>query len=65
MRKHVFYFLAQADYVPLKLESTSGGLKDAKWFEMVEIADLTMYDDVTQLMAMAVEKIMARPHPVA
>lgn len=59
VKKHVYYFLAQADYVPLKLESTSGGLKDAKWFEMTEISDLTMYDDVTQLMAMAVEKIMA------
>lgn len=59
VKKHVIYFLAQADFVPLVLESTSGGLKDAKWFEMKEIADLTMYDDVTQLMAMAIEKIMA------
>jgi N utilization substance protein B len=59
VRKHVNYFLAQAPFVPLKLESTSGGLKDAKWFEMSEIMDLTMYDDVTQLMAMAIEKIMA------
>lgn len=59
VKKHVFYFLAQSEYIPLKLESTSGGLKDAKWFEMSEIGGLTMYDDVTQLMAMAVEKIMA------
>lgn len=59
VRKQVAYFLAQASFVPLQLESTSGGLKDAKWFEMSEIMDLTMYDDVTQLMAMAIEKIMA------
>ncbi len=59
VKKHVNYFLASADYVPLVLESGTGGLKDAKWFEMSEIGDLTMYDDVTQLMAMAVEKIMA------
>jgi len=58
VRKHVFYFLAQSDFVPLVLESTSGGLKEAKWFEMSELADLTMYDDVTQLMAIAIEKIV-------
>ena len=57
IRKHVLYFLAQAPYVPLELKQQSGGLNDAKWFEMSEIADLTMYDDGTQLMAMAVEKI--------
>jgi N utilization substance protein B len=57
VRKHVSYFLAQAQYVPLTLE-VSGGLKDAKWFDMAEIGGLTMYDDVTQLIAMAVEKIV-------
>lgn len=59
VRKHVSYFLAQADYVPLVLEANSGGLKDTKWFELSEISGLTMYDDVTQLMAMAIEKVMA------
>lgn len=58
VKKHVNYFLAKADYVPLVLESGTGGLKDAKWFEMSEIGDLTMYDDVTQLMSMAIEKII-------
>lgn len=58
VRKHVVYFLAKADYVPLVLESTSGGLKDTKWFEMAEIGDLTMYEDVTELMAMAIAKVM-------
>ena len=59
VRKHVLYFLAKAEYKPLKLKEDKGGLDDAKWFDMSEISDLTMYDDVTQLMAMAVEKIMA------
>ncbi len=59
VRKHVLYFLAKADYTPLKLKEDKGGLDDVKWFDMSEISDLTMYDDVTQLMAMAVEKIMA------
>ncbi len=59
VRKHVLYYLARAEYQPLKLKEERGGLDDVKWFGMEEIADLTMYDDVTQLMAMAVEKIMA------
>lgn len=59
VRKHVLYFLAKANYEPLKLKENPGGLDNVKWFEMQEIADLTMYDDVTQLMAMAIEKIMA------
>ncbi len=56
--KHVIYFLAKSDYQPLKLKEEPGGLNDAKWFELSEIGDLTMYDDVTQLMAMAIEKIV-------
>ncbi len=58
VRKHVLYFLARADYEPLTLKENPGGLDQVKWFEMAEIGDLTMYDDVTQLMAMAIEKIM-------
>lgn len=59
IRKHVLYFLAQANYEPLTLKQDPGGLDQVKWFEMQEVVDLTMYDDVTQLMAMAIEKIMA------
>ena len=58
VRKHIIYFLAQADYQPLKLKEDKGGLDQVKWFELKEISDLTMYDDVTQLMAMAIEKII-------
>ena len=58
IRKHVLYYLAQANYEPLTLKENPGGLDGVKWFEMSEIADLTMYDDVTELMAMAIEKIV-------
>lgn len=58
INKHVIYFLAEAQYVPLKLKEEPGGLDDVKWFELGEIGDLTMYDDVTQLMALAIEKIV-------
>lgn len=57
VRKHVAYFLGKSDYVPVKLEQDSGGLDDAKWFRMEEIVGLTMYDDITQLLATAIKKI--------
>ena len=60
IRKHVIYFLADATYQPLKLKENPGGLDDVRWFEMSELTDLTMYDDVTQLMAMAIEKIVVK-----
>ena len=59
IRKHIIYFLAKSEYVPLKLKEDPGGLDQAKWFELSEVGDLTMYDDVTQLIAMAIEKIVA------
>lgn len=57
IRKHVHYFLAEAPYQPLVLENNSGGLDNAKWFELTEISELLMYNDVTQLMAEAIEKL--------
>jgi N utilization substance protein B len=57
IRKHVHYFLAQAPFQPLVLDTTSGGLDNAKWFELAEISELMMYDDVTKLMAEAIEKL--------
>lgn len=57
VRKHVTYFLAEGTYTPLTLEVGSGGLNDAKWFTLADISGLTMYDDVTQIIMLAIEKI--------
>jgi N utilization substance protein B len=57
IRKQVHYFLAKSPYKELELDIESGGLDDAKWFKMDEITKLTMYDDITQLLAVALEKI--------
>ena len=57
VRKQVSYYLLESEYVPLSLESDSGGLDDAKWFPMEEIANLTMYDDVTNLLAESISKL--------
>lgn len=58
IRKHVHYFLGEGPYQPLVLDTTSGGLDKAKWFELSEIPELMMYDDVTKLIATAIEKVM-------
>lgn len=52
--KHVSYYLAHAEHVPMQLEKKTG-LDDAKWFEVSEIPELRMYDDVRPLIAKAVE----------
>lgn len=57
VRKQVHYFLVEAQYQDLQLDDTSGGLDDAKWFEAKEIANLTMYDDVTKLLAESITKL--------
>lgn len=52
--KHVSYYVARADFIPLNLEKKTG-LDDAKWFEIKEIAELRIYDDIKPLIAKALE----------
>lgn len=59
IRKQVQYFLAEAPFDDVTLTSDSGGLDDAKWFAVDEIAELTMYDDVTELLAQSIAKLTA------
>ncbi len=54
VRKQVVFFLGESDYVPCKLEQTSGGLDDCKWFTLKEVTTLRMYDSVTALIAKAI-----------
>lgn len=50
--KHVIYYLAESEYVPLILEK-KGGLDDVKWFPEHEVMDLRMYDDIKPLITKA------------
>ncbi len=54
--KHVTYYLAKAEYVPLTLEK-KGGLDDAKWFEEKEVAALKMYPEIKRLFTKALEVV--------
>lgn len=57
MRKRVTYYLAEAPYQPLKLEEEKGGLDDAKWFRLADVADLTMYDDMVPIITKAIQRL--------
>ncbi|MES2225048.1 MAG: transcription antitermination factor NusB [Patescibacteria group bacterium] len=56
IRKVVTFYLATADYQPLDLH-TNGGLDRAQWFQLHEVVDLTIYDDILPLIAKAIELI--------
>jgi N utilization substance protein B len=56
-RKHVYYFLGEAKHEELKLDKTGGGLNDAKWFKLSEIADLKIYDDILPIITKAISII--------
>lgn len=62
-RKHVTYFLARADYEPLKLEPGKGGLDDTKWFRLQDIIDLNFYDDMLPIVTAAVQKLLDKTSP--
>jgi N utilization substance protein B len=53
LKKRVHYFLAKSIFEPITLES-SGGLNDARWFGVDEIADLNLYDDILPLVTKGV-----------
>ncbi len=55
IRKQVIFFLAESEYVELTLEKDCGGLNDAKWFPIEEIANLKMYDNMVPLLTKAIE----------
>ncbi len=58
-RKQVSYFLMEARYGPLKLE-TSGGLDDLQWFKIQDILDLNFYNDILPIVTKAVEVLSTR-----
>ncbi len=59
IRKVVTYFLGRAPYQEMDLHS-SGGLDRASWFQLHEVVDLTIYDDILPLIAKAIEKITTK-----
>lgn len=54
--KRVEYFLAESEYRELILEE-SGGLDGARWFQLSEIPELRIYNDIVPLISKAIEII--------
>lgn len=59
IKKNVILFLAQANYEELHLES-SGGLDGAEWFDLNEIPNLKMYDDIVPIITKAISIITSK-----
>ncbi|MEI6352392.1 MAG: transcription antitermination factor NusB [Candidatus Nomurabacteria bacterium] len=57
VKKHVYYFLAEAKHEPLVLEKENTGLTEAKWFSLDQIEELKTYDDIKPIIAAGLEKI--------
>lgn len=58
IRKQVSYFLAQAKgKTNPQLGPDKGGLDDARWFPVADIANLRMYDDVVPIVMKAIKEI--------
>ncbi|MDP2669225.1 MAG: transcription antitermination factor NusB [bacterium] len=55
-RRHVSYFLAETKDKELKVDN-SGGLDDARWFDLEDVRGLKMYDDIKHLLDEAVEAL--------
>lgn len=59
VRKQVKYFLGESEHQDLKLIKDSGGLDDTRWFKLEEIPELTMYNDITEMITKAIEIIVS------
>ncbi len=58
IRKQVTYFVAEATNPDDIRLVKKGGLNDAKWFPLTEIADLKIYDDILPIITKAIKIIL-------
>lgn len=53
-RKHVVYYLAEAEFADIALAPDKGGLDDAQWFKLADIVALNFYDDILPVITNAI-----------
>ena len=58
IRKQVIYYLAKAEFNPLKLDR-SGGLNDANWFKLKDIINLNFYNDILPIVTKAINLLVS------
>jgi len=59
VRKQVKYYLSESEYTMPTLEVGTGGLDDVRWFELNEISDLSIYDDISKMLIKAINLILS------
>lgn len=59
VKKEASYYLAVAEYQPLRLKET-GGLTEARWFTYEEIQTLSFYSDMRKMILTTAEGVVAR-----
>ncbi len=57
-RKQVRYYLVQAEFGDIKLPEGKGGLDDAKWFKVKDVAELNFYNDIVPLITQSITSLM-------
>jgi transcription antitermination protein NusB len=57
-RKQVKYFLAEAKLGDIAVPEDKGGLDDAKWFKVQDVADLNFYNDIVPLVTQSITLLM-------
>ncbi|MGB0925076.1 MAG: NUDIX domain-containing protein, partial [Minisyncoccia bacterium] len=62
VRKQVQYFLAKSEHTKPTLEEGSGGLDDVRWFELGELSDLNIYDDVSKMLIKSIQILTKDEH---
>lgn len=58
-RKQVNYFLAEANFQELTL-GPSGGLDDARWFRLSDVANLNIYDDILPIVTKGINILLKK-----
>lgn len=59
LKKHVTYFLAEADFTDINREN-KGGLDDARWFKLADILDLNFYGDILPIVTKAINLLLKK-----
>ena len=49
--------MARSEYTQPKLEEDPGGVDDIRWFELDEVSDLNIYEDVSQMLITSIGMI--------
>ena len=60
IRKQVVFFLGESEFTDIVLEKGTGGLDDARWFKLADVAELKIYDNMVPLLTKSIEILTAK-----